>query len=127
MRQSKAKIGKIGEAFAIAHLQAQGYNIRERNYRTQSGEVDLIVEQWERIVFVEVKTRRSLKFGPPQASVTPAKQKQIAKVALSYLQAHGRLDAPCRFDVIAVFLSSKLELIELRHIEDAFSFSADWQ
>ena len=75
-------------------------------------------------VFVEVKTRRSLKFGTPQTAVTLTKQKQISKVALSYLQKHNLLDAACRFDVIAVFLSLKCELIDLQHIENAFQFRA---
>ena len=79
----------------------------------------------KRIAFVEVKTRRSSKFGPPQAAVTPAKQKQISKIALDYLQTHNLLDVPCQFDVVAIILSWKFELIELQHIENAFGFCAD--
>jgi putative endonuclease len=126
MRTSRIEIGKIGEALAIEHLKQQGYEIREQNYRSRFGEIDLIAQQGKRIVFIEVKTRRSLKFGPPQAAVTPTKQKQLSKMALSYLQAHDLLDAPCRFDVIAILLSSKSELIELRQIENAFEFRADY-
>lgn len=122
MSNSNIKIGKIGEAFAVDYLKAQDYWILERNYRLRFGEIDLIARQGRRTVFVEVKTRRSLKFGAPQTAVTPTKQKQISKVALSYLQEHNLLDGACRFDVIAVYLSLKCELIDLQHIENAFEF-----
>lgn len=125
MSDSRIKVGRIGEALAIEHFKAQGYEIRAQNYRTRSGEIDLIVQREKRTVFVEVKTRRSSKFGLPQAAVTPAKQKQISKVALHYLQTQSLLDAPCQFDVVAVVLSWKFELIKLRHIENAFEFCAE--
>ena len=124
MSNSKIKIGKIGETFAVDYLKAQNYQILERNYRLRFGEIDLIARHGRRTVFVEVKTRRSLKFGTPQTAVTLTKQKQISKVALSYLQKHNLLDAACRFDVIAVFLSLKCELIDVQHIENAFQFRA---
>lgn len=125
MSDSRITVGKTGEALAIEHFKAQGYEIREQNYRTRSGEIDLIVQRGKRVVFVEVKTRRSSKFGVPQAAVTPAKQKQISKIALSYLQRHNLLDVPCQFDVVAIVLSWKFELITLQHIENAFAFCAD--
>lgn len=122
MSNLRIKIGKIGEAFAVDYLKAQDYQILEQNYRLRFGEIDLIARQGRRTVFVEVKTRRSLKFGTPQTAVTPTKQKQISKVALSYLQEHNLLDGACRFDVIAVFLSLQCKLINLHHIENAFEF-----
>ena len=125
MSDSRIKVGKIGEALAIEHFKAQGYEIRAQNYRTRSGEIDLIVQRGKRVVFVEVKTRRSSKFGLPQAAVTPAKQRKISKIALNYLQAHNLLDAPCQFDVVAIVLSWKFELITLQHIENAFGVCAD--
>ena len=125
MSDSKIKVGRIGETLAIEHFKAQGYEICEQNYRTRSGEIDLIVQREKRVAFVEVKTRRSSKFGLPQAAVTPTKQKQISKVALYYLQTHNLLDTPCQFDVVAIVLSWKFELIKLHHIENAFEFCAD--
>ena len=125
MSNSNIKIGKIGEAFAVNYLKAKKYLILEQNYRQRFGEIDLIARQGRRTVFVEVKTRRSLKFGTPQTAVTPTKQIQISKVALSYLQKHNLLDSACRFDVIAIFLSLKLELVDLQHIENAFQFRAN--
>ena len=125
MSDSRIKVGKIGEALAIEHFKARGYEVRAQNYRTRSGEIDLIVQRGKRVVFVEVKTRRSSKFGIPQAAVTPTKQRQISKIALSYLQRHNLLDVPCQFDVVAIVLSWNFELIKLQHIENAFAFYAD--
>lgn len=122
MAYSRLDIAKTGELLAVAHLKACGYNILERNYRAVRGEIDLIAQDGDFIVFVEVKTRRSLKFGLPQTAVTTQKQRQISKVALAYLQAKNLLDAPCRFDVIAIHLSPQLELLKLEHIESAFAF-----
>lgn len=124
MSQSK-EVARIGERLAAQYLKEQGYQILEHNYRLRTGEIDLIAKEGERIVFVEVKTRRTLKFGVPQAAVTLAKQKQISKIALSYLQANNLLDAPCRFDVVAIFLSSKSTPVKLEHIQNAFDFVAE--
>ena len=125
MSQSRLNIAKIGESLAVKHLKARGCHILARNYRAVRGEIDLIVQDGEFTVFVEVKTRRSLKFGLPQAAVTLQKQRQISKVALAYLQTHNLLDAPCRFDVIAIHLSPRLELLNLEQIESAFTFQAE--
>ena len=118
-------IAKIGEAFAAAHLKARGYQILAQNYRAIRGEMDLVAQDGMYIVFVEVKTRCSLKFGLPQAAVTKQKQRQISKVALAYLQAQNLLDAPCRFDVIAIHLSPQFELLRLEQFESAFDFEPD--
>ena len=124
MDRSRLKVAKIGESLAVKHLKARGYRILAQNYRARRGEIDLIARDGEFIVFVEVKTRRSLKFGLPQAAVTLQKQRQISKVALAYLQSRNLLDAPCRFDVIAIHLSPQLELLKLEQIESAFDFQA---
>ena len=124
MDHSRLNVAKIGESLAVKHLKARGYRILAQNYRARRGEIDLIARDGEFIVFVEVKTRRSLKFGLPQAAVTLQKQRQISKVALAYLQSRNLLDAPCRFDVIAIHLSPQLELLKLEQIESAFDFQA---
>ena len=124
MDHSRLNVAKIGESLAVKHFKAQGCQILARNYRALRGEIDLIVQDSEFTVFVEVKTRRSLKFGLPQAAVTWQKQRQISKVALAYLQTHNLLDAPCRFDVIAIHLSPQLALLNLKQIESAFEFQA---
>ena len=125
MDRSRLNIAKIGESLAAKHLTARGGKILARNYRARRGEIDIIVQDGEFTVFVEVKTRRSLKFGMPQAAVTLQKQRQISKAALAYLQAENLLDAPCRFDVIAIHLSRQLEVLRLEQIENAFSFQPE--
>lgn len=124
MSQSK-EVARIGERLAAQYLEERGYQILEHNYRLRTGEIDLIAKEGERIVFVEVKTRRTLKFGVPQAAVTLTKQKQISKLALSYLQTHDMLNVPCRFDVVAIILSSKSTPPKLEHIQNAFEFVAE--
>ena len=125
MSQARLNIAKIGESLAVKHLKARGCEILAQNYRAVRGEIDLIVQDGEFTVFVEVKTRRSLRFGLPQAAVTLQKQRQISKVALAYLQTHNLLDTPCRFDVIAIHLSPQLELLNLEQIKSAFTFQAE--
>ena len=122
MNSSRLNIAKIGESLAVEHLKARGCKILARNYRAMRGEIDLIVQDGQFIVFVEVKTRRSLKFGVPKAAVTRQKQKQISKIALAYLQSKNLWDTPCRFDVIGIHLSPQSELLRLEHIESAFDF-----
>jgi putative endonuclease len=124
MDRSRVDIAKMGETLAVKHLKARGCEILAQNYRARRGEIDIIVRDGEFTVFVEVKTRRSLKFGVPQAAVTWQKQRQISKVALAYLQAQNLLDAPCRFDVIAIHLSPQLKVLNLEQIESAFEFQA---
>ena len=124
MDRSRVDIARIGESLAVQHLKARGCKILARNYRALRGEIDIIARDGKFTVFVEVKTRRSLKFGVPQAAVTWQKQRQISKVALAYLKSRNLLDAPCRFDVIAIHLSPRLEVLNLEQIESAFEFQA---
>ena len=123
MPRSLQNIAKIGEKLAVEHLKIQGYQILAENYRFQRGEIDIIAKHEERIVFVEVKTRRSLKYGVPQSAVTKQKQRQISKIALAYLQTHNLIDTSCRFDVIAIQLTRNLELLRLEQIKSAFEFN----
>ncbi|NPV03703.1 MAG: YraN family protein [Syntrophaceae bacterium] len=115
--------GDRGEDRAAAFLEAQGYRILERNYRCPLGEVDLIARDGETLVFVEVKTRASSRFGPPQAAVGPRKQKKMTAVALFYLKGQGWLAAPSRFDVAAVSLAGGRETVTLyKNAFDATGF-----
>jgi putative endonuclease len=92
----------------------------ERNFRLRSGEVDIIARQGDTLVFVEVKTRRSGRFGTPQEAVDGRKQRQIAQTALAFLAARGLEDCAVRFDVVAVYLDDQKSRIEL--IQNAFEY-----
>jgi len=113
--------GKLGEQMAAAYLQEAGYRILERNYRCPFGEIDMIAQDGDTLVFVEVKSRRSEKFGLPQLAVGSEKQRRISKISLYYLQNHRLGDSNVRFDVVAILLRSLNPQIEL--IKDAFELA----
>jgi len=115
---SKKRLGSFGEDMAARYLRQKGYKILERSYRFGKGEIDIIAEKGGTLVFVEVKTDVSGHFGNPLEWVDRRKQRQIGRVALSYLQKKGVVDKDCRFDVIAITLTRGKKQIE--HIENAF-------
>lgn len=116
------QLGTAGEEIAAKYLAEKGYLIVKRNYRCKNGEIDLVAKDQDTIVFVEVKTRRSLKFGTPQSAVTSKKQMRISMAALGYLHEIDALNSPCRFDVIAITLPPASEKIEIKHIKNAFEY-----
>jgi len=114
-------VGKLGEEIATAFLTARGYRVLERNFRCKGGEVDIITRDPadKSLIFVEVKTRRGLSYGVPQLAVTPFKQRQISKAALTWLSKNRLHDSNARFDVIAILLDSSGQH-NVEHIVNAF-------
>ena len=117
--------GDEGENLAADFLEAKGYRILERNYRFNREEVDIVCfqpyddyTQGGELVFVEVKARRGLGYGRPEAAVTRAKQEAIMRVAEAYLHETRLEGALARFDVIAVLFGSREP--EIEHFENAF-------
>lgn len=94
--------GIIGEAEAVRYLSSLGMTVLARNFRAVGGEIDLIVRDGSTVAFVEVKARRSPRFGAPEEAVTPSKMRNIVRAATAYLQKYGLLDSPVRFDVLAI-------------------------
>ena len=94
--------GKAGEDLAASLLEKQGYKILQRNYRFDRGEIDLVAQESGELVFVEVKTRHSDRFGSPEEAVTPAKEEQLKKVAEGYLLEHKLDRQACRFDIVSI-------------------------
>ncbi len=117
-RREKKELGKKGEEKALRFLKKRGYRIIEQNYVCKMGEMDIIAKEKDTLVFIEVKTRTSMAFGPPQLAVTPFKQRQLSKVALNFLKEKRLEDVKARFDVVAILLPPEKEQIEL--IRDAF-------
>lgn len=113
-------VGKIGEDKAAGYLAKNGYRIRERNYRCRFGEIDIVAEKAEYIVFVEVKSRIQ---GPdkisPLISVTKAKQIQVRKLGEIYLNHRKIGGSQPRFDVIGITFADESRF-ELEHIKNAF-------
>ena len=112
----------MARRIATAYLKGQRFVIIERNFRCKSGEVDIVAKDGKTLVFVEVKARTTLLFGSPQLAVTPFKQRQISKAALTWL-AKNRLDgASARFDVIAILLRDQ-QVPQIEHIRNAFDLA----
>ena len=102
--RAKDAVGAHGERVAVRHLEECGWTVLDRNWRTRSGEVDVVAVRGGTVAFVEVKCRRSLLFGPPSLAVTPAKAARIRAVAAEWLAAHDLAEADVRFDVVSVLL-----------------------
>ena len=111
--------GKLGEDLAVAYLRKVGYRILAQNYRCLYGEVDIIAEDGNVIVFIEVKSRKSETFGDPQEAVGLEKQKKLSRISLHYLQQKRLEICNARFDVVAVKLLPDGTRIEL--IRNAFN------
>jgi putative endonuclease len=95
-------LGSAGEEIACRELRRRGYEILARQFRTRRGEIDIVARHQGTMVFVEVKARAGPQFGGGAAAVTWRKQRRIARVALEFLARQGRVDVPCRFDVVVV-------------------------
>ena len=106
--------GQIGENIAAKYLKKKKFKILQTNYKNSIGEIDIIAKDEDFLVFVEVKSRNSEKFGRPSLAVTGVKQNKIRQVASVYLIQNKLTEAKCRFDVIEVLEQ------EINHIEDAF-------
>lgn len=124
MRRLLTKLlGDRGERAAARYLRRCGFRILEHQHRTNRGEIDLVCLEGDRIVFVEVKTRRTRRAGHPVESVTPVKQQQLTRLALAWLKRHRLLERPARFDVVTVDWPDDARRPVIEHIRDAFDAS----
>jgi putative endonuclease len=113
----RRETGILGERLARDFLGKRGYHILEANYRCPKGEIDLVARHKDYLVFIEVRTKKSLDFGSPEESITPAKRERLRTVAAHYQQSHDNLPPLWRIDVVAIELDqkgkpSRIELIE---------------
>jgi putative endonuclease len=119
MTLDRQRCGRDGEARAAAYLAAQGFTILAQNVRGPAGEIDIVAEDGETLVFCEIRTRRSRGQGGALESVTPAKQRQVVRVAEWFLAVRPALRSrPIRFDVVAIDLRG--DAIAIEHVRDAF-------
>lgn len=112
------ELGKWGEKKAVNYLGKKQYKIKEINYRSPLGEIDIIAKDSQYLVFIEVKTRRSNNFGPPEAAVDFSKQQRIRKIALLYLKKNNFSEKKVRFDVISIIIDKNKG--RLKHYINAF-------
>jgi putative endonuclease len=114
----RRRIGARGEEIAANYLKRRGYLIRGRNIRLVEGEIDIVAEKGELLVFVEVRTRTGSSFGTPEESVTARKREKLLTLAQAYIQAHEDLPPSCRIDVVAVELTPQGRVSRIEHIEN---------
>jgi putative endonuclease len=102
MSDQRRRLGAFGEDAAARWYEARGFEIVDRNWRVREGEIDLVARRGRTIVFCEVKTRSSDRFGSPVESVTATKQRRLRALAARWLAEHPARHGEVRFDVASV-------------------------
>jgi putative endonuclease len=120
---TRRETGASGERIAAEFLGKNGYTILDRNYRCTEGEIDIVARQNDTLVFIEVRTKKSWRFGSPEESITPVKKARLRTLAERYGQEHENLPAAWRIDVVAIQMASdgcikRIEIIE-NAVEDS--------
>ncbi|MDF2458444.1 MAG: uncharacterized protein K0S79_860 [Nitrospira sp.] len=116
--------GQEGEETAERYLRQKGYRIVARNLRTSLGELDLVAEDGDVLVFVEVKARRTTDFGGAVHAVHRQKQTQLVRLAAQFLAQHHWSNRLCRFDVV-LLQSRQTSEVQIEHIQNAFEVPGD--
>jgi len=119
MRMNREEVGKLGEKLAQKFLKKRGYRIRETNFHWRRGEIDIVAQQKDYLVFVEVRTKSSLDFGTPEESITQSKKEKLIALALAYINAHQNLPLLWRIDVVAVEVDQKGKARRIELIQNA--------
>lgn len=102
MKRNKRSFGDLGEDYAVKLLKREGYQIIERNFTSKLGEIDIVARVGDSLIFVEVKTRWSKKFGLPEEAVTPWKLAKIRRVAQYFFISHPHLPQKGHIEVVAI-------------------------
>ncbi len=121
---TSTEVGKCSENAVAEALTARGLRVLARNVRRRYGEIDLVAQDRDTIVFVEVRARRRGALVPPEETVGWRKKRRIAMVAASFLACHHLDDMPCRLDVAAVEVLPDGSIGTVRLLENAFQI--DW-
>lgn len=120
-RYNRKQKGAAAEEAAVFYLSTHGYVIVERNWRCRSGELDIIAEFGNRLVFVEVRSRSGSPLqGTPEESVDARKVHKVRSTAQVYLYGKGLGEREVSFDVVSVLLNRDLSIAALNHIQEAF-------
>jgi putative endonuclease len=120
-------LGTWGEETAARFLVDKGFRILDRNWHASHGELDLVAQEGETLVFVEVKARHRHDFGSPEEAITPAKQRKLRKTAWTYLQESNMIDVDFRFDVVAIDQGPSGEVARLEHYVNAIGAESQGQ
>lgn len=114
----RQQLGKSGEHIAEVYLSQKGYRLLVRNFRTRSGELDLVMQDGNTLVFIEVKARRGSAYGIPEEAVTPRKMHEIVTTAAIYVSKYGKNDMLQRIDVVALDMDESGKVLEIRHLQN---------
>lgn len=118
---NKQQFGAWGERQAEEYLTRRGLMVLERNFRTPSGEIDLVMRHNDQIVFVEVKTRSSEVFGLPEESVTELKKEHLLLAAQKYMEDHPEVPDEWRVDVVSIIRKRGSDPVEIIWFENALA------
>ena len=120
MQNSKQLLGATGEEIAVDYLVSQGYVVFDRNWRSKSGEIDIIASEkfnsQDELIFIEVKTRSSRDYGDPIQAITATKYLRMYRLALEWLSENSASREAWRLDVISIVISRAQE-IEINHLK----------
>jgi putative endonuclease len=119
LKLSRREVGRLGENLAAGYLKNNGYNIIETNYRCPRGEIDIIAQDGDCIVFTEVRTKTGNGFGTPEESVTSTKKKHLIDSAYTYLEEKDKHQADWRIDFIAVELDTNNKPLRIEQYKNA--------
>ena len=119
MTTEKQNIGKLGEDIAVKYLEKHGYKILDRNYRKPWGEIDIIAQQSQELVFVEVKAQNQKFEWRPEENITRHKKHQLSRIVTTYLKANKiPEDQNWRIDVLGITLDFKTKNAQIEHIQN---------
>lgn len=110
-------VARLTEDIAASALQKKGYTILKQNFANRFGEIDIIAQQGDTLVFVEVKAKTGVEFGTPEEMISRGKLQKIRNMATLYTEGKS---LPCRIDVIAIVLGTTNEIIRLTHYENVY-------
>lgn len=118
MTNRRKRLGARGESIATERISERGWPIVATNWRCRLGEIDIVARDGPTLVIVEVRTRRTLRFGRPEESITRVKQARLVRLGERYIQA-VRWPGPWRIDVVAIDLDDDDQVARYSHIESA--------
>jgi putative endonuclease len=115
---TRTSFGRFGEELAVEYLEKQGMTVLDRNYRCSSGEIDIVAAQGPLLVFCEVKSRHTARWGEPSEAVGWRKQQRLHRLAATWLADRRPRFGELRFDVVSVVMHEGAP--QVTHIPDAF-------
>ena len=120
------RLGRLGERAAKKHLQRQGLKFLTANFRTERGEIDLVLRDGDCLIFVEVKTRTSEEWGRPATAVDRERRRRLTRAALDYLRLLKKPLVKTRFDIVEVLVEGE-RVTEIRHLPNTFEMEKPYR